>query len=82
MYLYVRKGFDLLTLPEALLKQFGQPELAMTLLLTPEKKLARVDVQKVIEGIETQDFFLQMPPSSVTSEEYMQKIPNSKLGQR
>jgi len=78
MYLYVDKDNDLASVPEALLKRFGHPELAMTLLLTPDKKLARADVAKVLEAIEEQGFYLQMPPRP---DEIMQDLrnKNSKL---
>lgn len=62
MYLYVDKTDDLKPVPESLLKKFGKPELAMTLLLQPEKKLARVDIIKVLEALKQQGYFLQMPP--------------------
>ena len=63
MYLYVQKDTDLATLPEALIKQFGQATLAMNLVLSATRKLARADVQKVMQQIEEQGFYLQMPPS-------------------
>ena len=66
MYLYTQKDVNqpvLDTLPEALKKRLGKTTLAMTLILTPEKKLAVADAQKVIESIEAQGFYLQMPPS-------------------
>ena len=63
MYLYVEKSEGLERVPEALLKQFGEAELAMTLLLTPERKLARAEAPKVLAAITEQGFFLQMPPS-------------------
>ena len=62
MYLYVDKREDLARVPEELLKTFGKPELAMTLALHPERKLARADVDKVLESIDRQGFYLQMPP--------------------
>ena len=62
MYLYVDKQEDLERVPDALLKRFGKPEQAMTLVLTPERQLARVDIKKVLAGLEEQGFFLQMPP--------------------
>ncbi len=37
-YIYIEKGFDLETLPEALRVQTGALEQAMTIVLTPEKK--------------------------------------------
>ena len=62
MYLYVDKKEDLERVPEALLSKFGVPELAMTLVLTPEKKLARAEAGRVLEMIEKEGFYLQMPP--------------------
>lgn len=78
MYLYVDKKIGLESVPEALLKRFGKPELAMTLVLTPDKKLARADASRVIEMIEEQGFYLQIPPRP---DELMQELrhKNSKL---
>lgn len=68
MYLYVDKSEDLKRVPAALLEMFGRPMGAMTLLLTPEKKLARADVQQVMDCIREKGYFLQMPPPK---EEYL-----------
>ncbi len=78
MYLYVDKQEDLERVPAPLLKRFGKPEQAMTLVLTPERMLARVDIAKVLEGLEQQGFFLQMPPQP---DKDMQKLheKNSKI---
>ena len=62
MYLYVEKSIGLENLPDALLKQFGIPEHSMVLVLTPEKKLANADAEKVIQAIKAEGFYLQMPP--------------------
>ena len=80
MYLYVNKEEGLSRIPEDLLKLFGKPQPAMVLLLTAEKKLARVDVEKVIESLSTQGFFLQMPPR-IEQDQEMAKMRehNSKL---
>lgn len=61
MYLYVNKQEGLSRVPEALMDMFGQPEEAMTLLLTPEKKLARAEAAKVLEEIKGKGFYLQLP---------------------
>ncbi len=61
-YLYVEKAKGLERVPEALLQQFGKPELAMTLALTAERKLARADAGKVMAAVSEQGYFLQMPP--------------------
>lgn len=76
MYLYVTKDANLDELPELLQKEFAKRELAMSIELTPEKKLASADVRKVITCIQDQGYYLQMPPRA---ELYMQAIPNDKL---
>ena len=63
MYLYVDKAQGLEKVPEVLLKQFGEPQPAMTLLLTPDKKLARANAAEVLDKIESEGFYLQMPPT-------------------
>ena len=62
MYLYVKKEEGLSRLPPDLLALFGKPQQAMVLVLTPEKKLAHADTQKVIQGLEEKGFYLQLPP--------------------
>lgn len=80
MYLYVSKQDMLKKVPDQLLALFGKPELAMTMLLTPDKPLLRTSADQVMEAIEQQGYYLQMPPSP---DEDMQAIAqqNSKLGQ-
>ncbi|MEH6589731.1 MAG: YcgL domain-containing protein [Halioglobus sp.] len=63
MYLYVEKSKGLVDVPEPLLVRFGEPEEAMVLLLTPDKKLARANVIEVLERIAEEGFYLQMPPT-------------------
>ena len=62
MYLYVDKRDQLSKVPEALLEMFGSPKLVMDIPLTANRKLARVDVDKVLSGLEEQGYYLQMPP--------------------
>lgn len=62
MYLYVKKAEGLSRVPEELLKLFGRPQQAMVLLLTPGKRLANASVEKVAECLESQGYYLQMPP--------------------
>jgi uncharacterized protein YcgL (UPF0745 family) len=68
LYLYVKSGLALDALPEALLKQFGKAEKSMTILITPDKKLALAEAEDVLHKLEEQDFYLQMPPSIVGDE--------------
>ncbi len=62
MYLYVDKAEDTARVPEALLQRFGKPERAMTLLLQAGRKLARAKVEDVLQAIEDNGFYLQLPP--------------------
>lgn len=62
MYLYLEESVELDDLPEVVRKVAGRLELAMELELTPDSKLARVDVNDVISKIEEQGFYIQMPP--------------------
>lgn len=64
MYLYVAKETGLEPVPEDLLNRFGESKRIMTLLLTPEKKLARANAQEVMSAIQSQGFYLQMPPTT------------------
>ncbi len=64
LYLYLNDKDDFSALPEALLKSLYPLEFVMELELTPERKLARENSQTVIERINSQGFFIQMPPQS------------------
>ena len=80
MYLYVKKDEGLTRVPKELLALFGTPQPAMVLLLTPDKKLARVSVEKVVESLEQQGFYLQLPPrDSIDTEMAQIRSLNSKL---
>ena len=64
MYLYVEKSRGVEEVPEALLAQFGEPEELMVLVLSADKKLARANEAEVMMQIETNGYYLQMPPTS------------------
>ncbi|GAB6386930.1 YcgL domain-containing protein [Stutzerimonas marianensis] len=76
MYLYVDRAEALTRVPEGLLAAFGPPQHAFDLVLTPERKLAREDISKVLENIETQGFHLQMPPPE---DDYIEHLPEELL---
>ncbi|MDP4918034.1 MAG: YcgL domain-containing protein [Haliea sp.] len=63
MYLYVDKAEGCARVPEHLLVRFGAPEPVLVLALTAGRRLARVNAAEVLAAIETQGFFLQMPPA-------------------
>lgn len=74
MYLYVARPkteseaetFEPLNvLPEAVRVAFGRATFVMHLELSESRKLARVNVLHVMDSIETNGFFLQMPPEGL-----------------
>ncbi len=65
LYLYLKKKDDFSEIPAPLLKNFGQPEFVMELTLTPDRKLARENVNKVIDSINSKGFFMQLPPTII-----------------
>ena len=65
MYLYLSKENDFEEVPDTLLERFGKPISVMSLNLTSERKLARVDVNVVIANLKEHGFHLQMPPNLV-----------------
>ena len=62
MYLYIPVKDDFSQIPEPLMKAFGKPEFSLQLNLAKRQKLARVNIEEVKEKIESEGFFLQMPP--------------------
>ena len=62
MYVYVERARGLKDLPDALMSGFGAPVHVFDVLLTADRKLARVDVQDVMTKVREVGFFLQMPP--------------------
>ncbi len=62
LYLYVNKKDDFSEVPDALFNSFGKLEFVMDLELTPERKLAKENAEKVIDSLKTKGFFVQLPP--------------------
>ena len=61
-YIYLLAGHDYDDLPVSLKKIFGEPEFVMDLELTPDRKLAYEDVNRVLQNLSEQGYHLQMPP--------------------
>ncbi|MHA6493894.1 YcgL domain-containing protein [Pseudomonas borbori] len=76
MYLYVLKSDGLARVPETLLAAFGPPALAFSLVLTPERELAREDIHQVLANLEAQGYHLQMPPPE---DDYIEHLPEELL---
>ena len=68
-YLYVASATSFKDLPPELQVMFGEPVFVMSLELSADLKLARVDVKAVIHALKEQDFYLQLPPKIPTEEE-------------
>ncbi len=69
MYVFVPRETDPASLPSSLLTHFGQPVHAMDLVLTPERRLARAKAGDVLQAINEQGFYLQMPPNPTETTE-------------
>lgn len=63
-YLYVERENDFARVPQALLDMLGPLTMVMSLELHSQRKLAQVDVIQVMEQLQQQGYFLQMPPGS------------------
>ena len=61
-YLYVDHHEGLSRVPEALQRELGGTERAMTLVLTPQRRMARTSAAEVLRAIREQGYYLQMPP--------------------
>ncbi|MEE9494316.1 MAG: YcgL domain-containing protein [Gammaproteobacteria bacterium] len=63
-YLYVEQSDDFSRVPESLIGLMGDLEFVLKTCLSPEKSLAQVGVAEVMQQIQEQGFFLQMPQTS------------------
>jgi uncharacterized protein YcgL (UPF0745 family) len=72
LYLYIDNKDDFSKVPETLISGLGVPEFVMELELSPKKKLAREDVNKVMASLKDKGFFIQMPPVLVRTPENIQ----------
>ncbi|OAH96438.1 YcgL domain-containing protein [Methylomonas methanica] len=67
LYLYLDKKDDFSAVPEALFKSLGRLTFVMELQLTPERKLARENPEKVIASLQSKGFFVQLPPTLISA---------------
>ena len=58
LYLFVARDDGLERVPESLLSRFGQPQKVTSFLLTPERRLARANAERVLDAICEQGFYL------------------------
>lgn len=63
LYLYISSKDDFSSVPQSLYDSMGkEPNFVMEIDLSPERKLARENVEKVIENLENQGYHVQIPP--------------------
>lgn len=68
MYLYLAEENNFNSLPDALKKNIGTTQLAMTLELNKDKKLAKENSAQVMDNLQQKGFHLQMPSDTPVSE--------------
>ncbi len=61
-YLYVNKRDDFSSVPEALLTQFGTPQLVTLINLNNRTKMGFADLEKLKAALSESGFYLQLPP--------------------
>jgi uncharacterized protein YcgL (UPF0745 family) len=64
LYLYVKEQDEFSDVPDDVMNQFPQPEHVFDLELSTSRPLARADVLVVMKSLETEGFYLQMPPKN------------------
>jgi uncharacterized protein YcgL (UPF0745 family) len=61
-YLYVPGRDDFSRVPKALMATFGAPSFLMIMPLKKDRKLPRVDIDKLRTELNTNGYYLQLPP--------------------
>jgi uncharacterized protein YcgL (UPF0745 family) len=67
LYLYITQKDDFSRVPDELLQTMGKLEFVLELELSPERKLAKEDSQKVLASLQDKGFFVQLPPTDFIS---------------
>ena len=70
MYLYIHEDKTSDDLPEELIKMAKELTHTLDLELTPERKLAREDINVVMKNLEEKGYHLQMPPDPLSPNLY------------
>ncbi|CAA6821630.1 MAG: Unknown protein [uncultured Thiotrichaceae bacterium] len=65
-YLFLPKQGDFSEVPESLVKLFGETEFSFRFELTETRQLVLADATEVLQHINENGFFLQMPPGDKT----------------
>ncbi|MBL1319750.1 MAG: YcgL domain-containing protein [Methylophaga sp.] len=66
LYLYIAKKDDFSDVPQALYDSMGkEPVFVMEVKLSPDRKLARENVETVMKNLAEKGFHLQIPPPAL-----------------
>lgn len=65
-FLYIERVDDFERVPETLLQLLGELEHVMEVTLELAKPLANADVEEVMQLLESQGYYLQMPPEKLS----------------
>jgi uncharacterized protein YcgL (UPF0745 family) len=60
-YLYLPAKDEYSLVPAGLMKVFGRPALVLDFELTPTRQLVAADAVQVLDKLQTQGYYLQMP---------------------
>ncbi len=72
-YLYLKAGVDQDDLPEALILLLGELTQFLSLALKPETQLAQASITDVLNSLDEQGYYLQMPPGEIS----IKQVPGS-----
>ena len=73
-YLYLAESNEFSDLPSELREQFGEPVFVLQMELSADRKLARVDVVKVLEFLAKDGYYLQLPKNLTVEEEISRRF--------
>lgn len=62
MFLYLSKKDDFSCVPESLIKLLGETTYSFEFDLSKDRKLVKVEATEVMKNMDTNGYFLQMPP--------------------
>jgi uncharacterized protein YcgL (UPF0745 family) len=65
-FLYIERLDDFERVPDSLLALLGELQQVMQLTLSLSKPLANADVEEVMQLLESQGYYLQMPPEKLS----------------
>ena len=79
-YLFIAKRDDFSSVPDALLTQFGPPQLVSLINIQEKTKLALADPANVRSAIINNGYYLQLPPPPVDYLQEHKKLQENQQG--